>query len=138
MITRTRWIAGLATLALAAASTGLATGKAAYNVKLSVPTTPVRDGQRVDLRVYGDAIDRVGMDLYTSGHACLQSWGAEVELAKAGRARLRLYEPVQGAFSRHFDLLEGGKGTHYACAYLFRTRGPDETIAHAAAPWHVR
>lgn len=137
MITRTKWIAGVLTLVLATASGDLALGKTGYSVKVSVPTTSVREGQTVVITVHGDAIDHALMDLYTARPACLPSWKAEANLGKDGTAQLRLGgDRVRGAFSRRFDLRAFGIGTHHACAYLYSR--DLHTLAHAAVTWLVR
>lgn len=141
-LSRRWWIAGVLTLALAVVSSGLAlAGTPGYSVKVSVPAVPVRQGQTVRIVVHGDAIDRAGMDLYTSRPACLPNWKDEVNLAKDGLARLRIGSFERGAFSRQFDLPAAEIGTHHACAYLFSTVSTGhsgKTLAHVAAYWLVR
>jgi hypothetical protein len=134
MITRPKCIAALVTLALVAASSDVALGMPTYSVNVSVPTT-ARQGQKVDIKVHGHSGDRVSLSVYTSTTACRHTVFDEAKIVHFGATHHKLTAEVDGKFSTGFGV-EGAKGTHYACAYLYKSSF--KTLAHAAASWQVK
>jgi hypothetical protein len=132
-LSRRWWIAGVLTLALAAASSDVALGMPTYSVNVSVPTT-AQQGQKVDIKVHGHAGDRVSLSVYTSTAACRDKVFDEAKIVHFGGTHHKLTAEVDGSFSTGFRV-EGAKGTHYACAYLYKSSF--KTLAHGAASWQV-
>lgn len=132
---KARWIVGLLPLAVAAASSGIAQGMPMYSVNLSLPTTPTRLGQKVDIKVHGHAGARVSLSVYTSTVACRHTLFDEAKIVHHGGTHHRLTAEVDGKFSTSLRV-EGAKGTNYACAYLYMSSF--KTLAHAAASWVVK
>jgi hypothetical protein len=137
MLTRLKSIAGLATLALAGASSGVALGHGTYFVKfLHVPTTGV-DGQPAYISVHAHADKLADLSVFTSRHTCAANAELEYNLKRAGNAHLLIRAQVHGDFVRR-DHFFPGQGTYHACAYLYLPSGPTHTVDRAVASWHVK
>ena len=133
MVSRTKWIAGLAALALAGASSGTALGMAAYDVKLSVPTKAVPAGHTVRVTVTARSIHRALLDLWESKVPCPPAPPhrntSVTHFAYAGIE-------VTDTFSKSFGIDNPWKGTTHVCAYLYSDYAHPH--ARAEASFHVK
>jgi hypothetical protein len=142
MIMGPKWIAALGALALAGGSSGVAVagptikhpGLGTYVVRVSVPTTPVREGSTLgaDITAHGDSPNRAQLEVFASKVKCEHSAGLE----KSKGSHLIINEKVVGRFS-HAVKYVTVKGTWFACAYLYKIGAPNDTLARAEASWQV-
>jgi len=137
MITRAKWVAGLATLLLAGASSGVALGHGSYSVSFSgVPTSAVK-GQHLTYSVTAKTpILKPPMEatlaVYTSGTtACAATAEGEAKLRHEGKARSAFLTKYYGEFKGSEHLPLSSEGTHHICAYVY------DVPAHTLADRHA-
>jgi hypothetical protein len=136
MTTGAKRIVGLATLALALASSAVALAgtPGGYKLHLSVPET-VLEGSDASITAHGYAPDRVQLEvLVSTGSGC--SFIALAEEKKLPKPKELIKKEVDKNFSDTVRYL-APKGEHRACAYLFKVGMPFDTVAHAGGSWRV-
>ena len=146
MLTRATCIAGVATLALAGASSGIALAGPAraprvphkvapYIVILSAPTGDVAVGAKAHITAHGHAPSLVELAVFASRREQC-SLNASGEKASGGRLIIR--KTVDGSFRESVEEVarQGAEGKHYACAYLYSRA--TQTLGHAEASWRVK
>jgi hypothetical protein len=143
IISRAKWVAGLATLILAGASSGVALGNGGYGVTFTgVPKSSVEQGKSLDLRV--EATTPVGgpfayVTVFTSETtACATTIEGEFKLKSENKARDVLGSHVDGKFARQYSFKPERAGTAYLCAYVFKKITGMDTLADATASFPVR
>jgi hypothetical protein len=144
MFTRAKWIAGLATLILAGASSGVAlagrtlehSGLGANIITLSVrPEHQVQKGkveESVDLTASGHSSTAAQLEVFRSTVTCDRSAGQE----KLHGGTLVMDPLVGGRFSDG-RRLGAPVGKHYGCGYLSKPGAPNDTLARAEVSWQV-
>lgn len=135
MLSRAKWIAGLATLGLVGASSGAALGVGFVHVKVTVPKTPVPLDRGFPLSVEGHSSKPAELAMFVSTHACKANAEAETVLFKEKKATRPVNHRVHGEFKQSFNYSVNSKGKHYACAYLYEV--PKTTLARDEASWQV-
>jgi hypothetical protein len=141
-LSRRWWIAGSLTLALVAASTGVALGVGMNSIKVSAPFFPVGPGKEAVIKVSGEAIfplpgdESTHIDVYTSVEPCKGTAHAEAELAPRKATGRLAHVAVKNMFKAEVRVKESARGKYYACAYLY-VLPQDMQIAHAADSWRV-
>lgn len=133
MLTRAKWIAGLATLGLVGAFSATALGVGFAQVKVSVPASVPLD-RGVSFKVEADSSKRVDLTMFVSMHPCKTTAEAETVLSKDKKATIVVNQKIDGKFKKSFDIVAFTKGTHYACAYLHE---PKITLASDTASYEV-
>jgi hypothetical protein len=135
MLTRAKWIAGLATLGVVGASSGAALGVGFVHVKVSVPAKPVPLDRGFPLGVKGHSSKPAELAMFVSTHPCKATAEAETVLFKEKKATRPVHHKVHGDFNKPFMYSVNSKGKHYACAYLYEV--PQTTLARDEASWQV-
>lgn len=141
-LSRRWWIVGVLTLALTAASGGLALGVDKNSIKVSAPFFPVGVGKEAVIKVHGEAIhplpgnESTHIDVYTSAEPCKDTAHAEAGLAPRKATGRLAHVAVKSMFKADVRVKEGARGKYYACAYLY-VLPQDKQLAHAADSWRV-
>ena len=155
MLTRTNRIAGLASLALAGASAGAAVAEpthppalrhpqlAAYTLRLSVAKTHVEKDKLVaHVVAHGHASSKVSLEIFGSRGSwapgsCAHNAAQEATRLISGHVvftDVLMKVEVTGRFSETATYKTGRHAFH-ACAYLYKTSSPTDTLAHAHTSW---
>jgi hypothetical protein len=140
MTTRAKWIAGLATLAVAGALSSVALAVGFAELKVSVPKDSTPVDRSVRLVVKGDAPSRVELLTFLSMQPCKTTAPEEMAVKQAKRVGVASHS-VDGKFdvgSGGFNYTVDAKGKHYLCAYLYDPTRPAKprdlrTLAHDGA-----
>jgi hypothetical protein len=141
-LSRRWWIVGLLTLALTAASGGLALGVDKNSIKVSTPFFPVGPGKEAVIKVSGGAIfplpgdESTHIDVFTSVEPCKGTAHAEIELVPRLATGRLSHKAVKNEFKEDVRVTERARGKYYACAYLY-ILPQDRQVAHAADSWRV-
>ena len=147
-----RWsIAGLVTLALAGASSGIAVGKATNSgvrfvphvtftfVKVILPHKPITAGFHDPLiGVEGETQKSARGTEFVQMQPCKPTPTAEVALVREEKAFSQIGQSVDGPFTVVRNPYQRfKKGKNYACAYLQEGSSSGATIATAEKPFDV-
>jgi hypothetical protein len=137
------WIAALGTLALAGGVSGLALAKTPYGVNITLKPSRVLENEPIYMEVYGIAITKTHLYVATSRRVCQTSARAEEALVYSREATKRLWTfvgPNQAGQTRFYHgeyFSVTGKGTHYACAYVYENVPEYKDLVYAQVSWHV-
>jgi hypothetical protein len=133
-----KWIAALATLALAGASSGvaLAVEQTHPTLRLSVATTPVTYEEGASITARGDtALDgQLWLDVIATTDSFCEDT-VMLEKVRTNHEGEVIHERVKGSFSRTATFRKRHYGRWFACAYLGRSS--DSTFARARATWEM-